>query len=59
MDVNEARCERHTRAVDRLMSVAIGAIADNGDPPIVGCDISHERCATMPVIHLGMPENRM
>jgi len=57
MDVNEARREGHVRAVDRLMSIAAGAIADDCDAPIVRCHVGHERRRAVPVINQGMREN--
>ena len=59
MNVNEAWREGHAGAIDRLMSIATGAIADNCYASIVGCDVGHERRRTEPVKDLGMRENRV
>ncbi len=59
MHVDESRRERHIRAIDRFVSVASGAIADNCDASIICCDVGHKRCRTVPVINLGMRENRV
>ncbi len=59
MDVDKAGREGHAGAVDGLKGVAAGAIADQGDASLISCDIRHKRRPAVPVIHLGMRENRV
>jgi hypothetical protein len=59
MDVNEPGGERKTAAIDDFVRVAVGTVADQGNPAVDCCDICRKWRGAGSVINPGMRENRV